>query len=76
MSHRERYGTIVYEAWKAASIACRDKGDVYVTVGEVSRHAKVAPATARKYLKQLEEMGLVTSMRAGGVVWYASYQGE
>lgn len=69
MSTLQRYGTIVWDGYIAASKACEGTGDVYVTIGEISRKSGVSRPTVSKYMKMLIESKDVKGFFTAGM-WF------
>lgn len=70
MSTKERYGTYVYEALIAQTRFYAWGVDVWATVGEVAKVARVSRNTAKKYLEELVSMGHAKKMQFGSRVGY------
>lgn len=69
MSISDRFWTIVGEGYAAASEYAEQKGDKYVSVGEVARFAKCSRPTARKYLVAAVKSGEIGGFFAAGM-WF------
>lgn len=65
MSTKERYGTYVWEALVAQTSFYAFGVDIWATVGEVAKVARVSRATAKKYLDELVKTGHASEMKFG-----------
>jgi len=65
MSHKERFGSEVWDALLKNTMVLADVYVKWATVGEVAEAARVSRATAKKYLEALVEMGRAKKMAFG-----------
>ena len=65
MSHKERYGTLVWDALSKAFNHPDTRDDQWIGVGEIASTAGISKATAQKYLDALCKMGHAKSVSMG-----------
>lgn len=65
MSSKERFGTEVWKAAKQLSKKGSAAAPYLMSVGEVAAAAEVSKPTARKYLRELANIGHMERIQAG-----------
>lgn len=68
-----RFWEIVGLGYRKASLEAVTRGDVYVSVGDVAKEAKVSRPTARKHLIAAKEAGEIEGFRAAGMWFFKAH---